>query len=108
MMFLAGAEDLIVLFLGLEVMSVGVYVLAGYNRADPFYQHFLRQTPIIGQWDDHEVINDFGAPWTYWNSATVARAWYPNLVAQGLETFFAYTPMERPGMRSKRRTKWPS
>jgi NADH-quinone oxidoreductase subunit N len=33
MMFLAGAEDLIVLFLGLEIMSVGVYVLAGYNRA---------------------------------------------------------------------------
>ena len=32
MMFLAGAEDLIVLFLGLEVMSVGVYVLAGYDR----------------------------------------------------------------------------
>ena len=35
MMFLAGAEDLIVLFLGLEVMSVGVYVLAGYDRNDP-------------------------------------------------------------------------
>lgn len=34
MMFLAGAEDLIVLFLGLEVMSVGVYVLAGYNRGN--------------------------------------------------------------------------
>ena len=33
MMFLGGAEDLIVLFLGLEVMSVAVYVLAGYNRA---------------------------------------------------------------------------
>jgi NADH-quinone oxidoreductase subunit N len=33
-MFLAGAEDLIVLFLGLEVMSVAVYVLAGYNRAN--------------------------------------------------------------------------
>ena len=32
MMFLAGAEDLIVLFLGLEVMSVAVYVLAGYDR----------------------------------------------------------------------------
>lgn len=32
MMFMAGAEDLIVLFLGLEVMSVPVYVLAGYNR----------------------------------------------------------------------------
>jgi NADH-quinone oxidoreductase subunit N len=33
MLFLAGAEDLIVLFLGLEVMSVAIYVLAGYNRA---------------------------------------------------------------------------
>ena len=32
MMFLAGAEDLIVLFLGLEVMSVAVYVLAGFDR----------------------------------------------------------------------------
>jgi len=35
MMFLTGAEDLIVLFLGLEVMSVAVYVLAGYDRANP-------------------------------------------------------------------------
>ncbi|HET6578127.1 MAG TPA: proton-conducting transporter membrane subunit, partial [Gemmatimonadales bacterium] len=35
MMFLAGAEDLIVLFLGLEVMSVGVYVLTGYDRNNP-------------------------------------------------------------------------
>jgi NADH-quinone oxidoreductase subunit N len=34
MMFLSGAQDLIVLFLGLEVMSVAVYVLAGYNRAN--------------------------------------------------------------------------
>ncbi len=32
MMFLAGAEDLIVLFLGLEVMSVPIYVLAAFNR----------------------------------------------------------------------------
>jgi NADH-quinone oxidoreductase subunit N len=36
MMFLGGAEDLIVLFLGLEVMSVAVYVLAGFNRASAF------------------------------------------------------------------------
>ncbi len=32
MMLLAGAADLITLFLGLEVMSVSVYVLAGYDR----------------------------------------------------------------------------
>ncbi|MGH7701843.1 MAG: NADH-quinone oxidoreductase subunit N, partial [Gemmatimonadales bacterium] len=36
MMFMAGAQDLIVLFLGLEVMSVAVYVLAGYDRSSAF------------------------------------------------------------------------
>ncbi|HUF12172.1 MAG TPA: NADH-quinone oxidoreductase subunit N [Longimicrobiales bacterium] len=35
MMFFAGATDLIVIFLGLEVMSVAVYVLTGLNRHDP-------------------------------------------------------------------------
>ncbi|HRP07507.1 MAG TPA: NADH-quinone oxidoreductase subunit N [Gemmatimonadales bacterium] len=32
MMLLAGAADLITLFLGLEVMSIAVYVLTGYDR----------------------------------------------------------------------------
>jgi NADH-quinone oxidoreductase subunit N len=48
MMFLAGAEDLIVLFLGLEIMSVGVYVLAGYNRADPFSSEAALKYFLIG------------------------------------------------------------
>lgn len=33
MMLLAGAADLITLFLGLEVMSISVYVLAGFDRS---------------------------------------------------------------------------
>jgi NADH-quinone oxidoreductase subunit N len=32
MMLIAGAKDLIVIFLGLEIMSVAFYVLAGFNR----------------------------------------------------------------------------
>jgi NADH-quinone oxidoreductase subunit N len=48
MMFLAGAEDLIVLFLGLEVMSVAVYVLAGYNRADRFSSEAALKYFLIG------------------------------------------------------------
>jgi NADH-quinone oxidoreductase subunit N len=48
MMFLAGAEDLIVLFLGLEVMSVAVYVLAGYNRSDPFSSEAALKYFLIG------------------------------------------------------------
>jgi alkaline phosphatase D len=68
-----------------------------YNRADPFLQSFLRSTSMIAQWDDHEVINDFGAPWSYWNSANITRPGYPNLVAEGLRAFFAYSPIDRRG-----------
>ena len=48
MMFLGGAEDLIVLFLGLEVMSVAVYVLAGYNRANAFSAEAALKYVLIG------------------------------------------------------------
>ena len=34
MMFMAGARDLIVVFLGLEVMSIAVYALTAFNRRD--------------------------------------------------------------------------
>jgi NADH-quinone oxidoreductase subunit N len=34
MMFMAGARDLMVIFLGLEVMSVAVYALTAFNRRD--------------------------------------------------------------------------
>jgi len=48
MMFLAGAEDLIVLFLGLEVMSVSVYVLAGFNRGSTFSAEAALKYFLIG------------------------------------------------------------
>lgn len=48
MLFLAGAEDLIVLFLGLEVMSVAVYVLTGFNRANPFSSEAALKYFLIG------------------------------------------------------------
>ena len=48
MMFLAGAEDLIVLFLGLEVMSVSVYVLAGFNRGSIFSAEAALKYFLIG------------------------------------------------------------
>ncbi|HTY07457.1 MAG TPA: NADH-quinone oxidoreductase subunit N [Gemmatimonadales bacterium] len=35
MMLMAGGEDLMVIFLGLELMSISVYVLAGFNRRSP-------------------------------------------------------------------------
>lgn len=48
MMFLSGAEDLIVLFLGLELMSVAVYVLAGFNRANAFSAEAALKYFLIG------------------------------------------------------------
>ena len=35
MMLLAGSRDLILIFLGFELMSLAVYVLVGFNRRDP-------------------------------------------------------------------------
>jgi NADH-quinone oxidoreductase subunit N len=48
MMFMAGAEDLIVLFLGLEVMSVSVYVLAGFNRGSVFSAEAALKYFLVG------------------------------------------------------------
>jgi alkaline phosphatase D len=46
-----------------------------YNRADPAFQRFLLEVPMYSQWDDHEVINDFGANWPKW--AAAEREGYP-------------------------------
>ena len=48
MMLLAGAEDLIVVFLGLEVMSIPVYVLAGFNRRSRFSAEAALKYFLIG------------------------------------------------------------
>jgi len=66
-----------------------------YNRADPYFQDFLQNTSMYSQWDDHEVINDFGALWPYWNSFNKDREGYPNIVNEGREAFFNYSPIDR-------------
>jgi len=65
-----------------------------YNRADPLFQAFTRDVPMYAQWDDHEVINDFGAPWEAYPE-TPERPGYPNIVAAGLKTFFDFHPIAR-------------
>ncbi|MGH7657810.1 MAG: NADH-quinone oxidoreductase subunit N [Gemmatimonadales bacterium] len=48
MMLMAGAADLIILFLGLEIMSVAVYVLAGFRRDDAFSSEAALKYFLIG------------------------------------------------------------
>jgi alkaline phosphatase D len=66
-----------------------------YNRGDPHLQNFLQSTSMYSQWDDHEVINDFGASWSYWNSENQNRTGYQNLVQEGRKTFFNFSPIDR-------------
>lgn len=66
-----------------------------YNRADPHLQNFLKNTSMYSQWDDHEVLDDFGANWSYWNSETENRTGYQNVVHEGRKAFFNFSPIDR-------------
>ncbi len=48
MLFMVNALDLIVVFLGLETMSVAVYVLAGYDRANRYSSEAALKYFLIG------------------------------------------------------------
>ena len=65
-----------------------------YNRADVHVQQFLRHAPMYVQWDDHEVINDFGASWPSW-IRMVERRGYQNIVTAGRQALFAFHPVQR-------------
>ncbi len=66
-----------------------------YNRSDTAHRALLASTPMIAQWDDHEVINDFGAAWSFWHTGDVSRAGYPDLVDAGRKAFFDWNPVRR-------------
>lgn len=63
-----------------------------YNRADTNFQEFLRRVPQYVQWDDHEMVNDFGAQWLL-NPHQPNRRGYPTLVQRGIQSFFDYHPL---------------
>ena len=44
------------------------------------------------QWDDHELVNDSGANWSYWRPGP--RRGYPSLVQVGRQAMFLYAPIE--------------
>lgn len=64
-----------------------------YNRADKAVQGFLDKVPIVVQWDDHEVVNDFGGGWSAWHTGDPDRPGYPNLVAQARTAVFTWNPL---------------
>ncbi len=75
-----------------------------YNHADPGLQRFLSKTPMISQWDDHEVVNDFGASWPAWLTGDESRPGFVQLVEQGRAAFLRWSPVD--GARIERRFAW--
>ena len=63
-----------------------------YQFEDEHLSKFLRHVPLYPQWDDHEVINDAGWSWNYWNSDAHNRVGFENLVEAGREAFFNICP----------------
>jgi len=81
-----------------------------YHRADEALIRLLSSTPVVAQWDDHEVVNDFGGGWGWLNGATRERAGYPTVVDEGRAALFAWWPIA-PGPREEprrlyRRFRW--
>ena len=65
-----------------------------YNRNDTYFKEFLRNVPMYSQWDDHEIINDFGSKWPYWNLFSENREGYPNIAKEGRSAFLYYSPLD--------------
>ncbi len=72
MMFLAGAEDLIVLFLGLEVMSVSVYVLAGFDRGSVFSAEAALKYFLVGAFASAFLLYGIALLWGATGSTSLA------------------------------------
>lgn len=65
-----------------------------YNREDAAFRRLLGGTSVLVQWDDHEVVNDFGAGWDRWWTGDPARPGYSTLVREGRASFRRYNPIE--------------
>jgi len=65
-----------------------------YNRADPSLQDFFVSTPMYSQWDDHEILNDFGGSWIN-SQFSPERKGYQNVIKKGAAAFFNYHPIDR-------------
>jgi alkaline phosphatase D len=64
-----------------------------YNRNDTYFKEFLSNVSMYSQWDDHEIINDFGSKWPDWNLFSTDREGYPNIVKEGRNAFLYYSPV---------------
>jgi PhoD-like phosphatase len=75
-----------------------IYILISQSTGsitgnDSHLQSLLRNTSMYSQLDDHEVLNDYGGNWTYYNDPDTKG--FQNMVKEGVNAFFNFSPIER-------------
>jgi alkaline phosphatase D len=60
-----------------------------YHLEDPAYSEFLRNCPTYTNWDDHEIVNDFG-------QKLLREAGFGQLFDEGRQAFLEYWPRIAP------------
>lgn len=94
MMLMASGTDLMTIFLGLEVLSVSLYVLAGFNRADPKSNEAGLKYFLLGAFSTGFLL--YGMALTYGATGTTRIAKIAEFIAQNSSV--AENPMFYIGM----------
>jgi NADH-quinone oxidoreductase subunit N len=84
MMLLASSRDLILLFLALELMSVAIYVLVGFDRRDPRSSEGALKYFLLGAFSSGFLL--YGIALVFGSAGTTNLAVIAPLLATGLAT----------------------
>lgn len=66
-----------------------------YNKSDKHYQNLYKNIPIYSQADDHEVADDYSGNSSFYKTSSMNRSGFPNLIVEGLNAFFNFSPIEK-------------
>jgi NADH-quinone oxidoreductase subunit N len=88
MMFMVSAGDLIMVYLGLELLSISLYTMAGFNRSESRSVEASAKYLILGSFSSAILL--YGISILYGIAGTT------NL--KDLGTFFAANPLDNPGL----------
>jgi alkaline phosphatase D len=72
-----------------------------YNHLDEHFRAFHAQVPMLAQWDDHEVTNDWSPTGSY-DATGYEDDGTPRLVARARRAFFDFMPIRDIGARQGR------
>ena len=91
MMFMASAGDLVIVFLGLEILSIATYVMCGFRRTDVRSNESSMKYFILGSFSSAFLL--YGIALTYGATATAAGPGTTNIAEIGRRLTDAQYPM---------------